>query len=169
MSACSKILRRSILEHEGIYFIKGIICEDIPWFMELLDKCRNFKFVNKYVYAYRQGVVGSISNTFSKKKFKDLLNIVKNGVVFIRQSSFSKETQDAMLSFMAYEFLILLANIHTFSDDRELEKELKNYKWLLNYTDNPKVSMASKIYHFAGLKATEWAMRMYMWYRAKNH
>lgn len=169
MSACSKILRRSILKHEGIYFIKGIICEDIPWFMELLDKCRNFKFVNKYVYAYRQGVVGSISNTFSKKKFKDLLNIVKNGVVFIRQSSFSKETQDAMLSFMAYEFLILLANIHTFSDDRELEKELKNYKWLLNYTDNPKVSMASKIYHFAGLKATEWAMRMYMWYRAKNH
>ena len=169
MSACSKILRRRILEHNEIHFIKGIFSEDIPWFMELLDKCRNFKLVNKYVYAYRQGVVGSITNSFNKKKFNDLLNIVKNGVIFIKHSSFSKETQNAMLSFMAYEYLILLSSIHRFKDDKGLENDINHYQWLLKYTANPKVRMAAIIYRVAGLKATEWIMRIYMWYRSKKH
>lgn len=166
MSACSKILRRKILEQHHIHFIKGIYGEDILWFMELLDRCNNFKLINKYVYAYRQGVVGSITNSFSRKKVEDLFHIIKSGIAFIKESSFSAKVKDAMFAFMAYEYLILLANIHNFSADDALKKEFRSYQWLLKYTENPKVKISAQIYKFFGLKVTEWVMRLYMIYRS---
>ena len=162
MSACSKILRRDFLVNERIRFIKGIYSEDIPWFMYVLDKCQNFKLLNKYVYIYRQGVAGSITSTFNLKKYNDLFGIVKNGIDFIKKSSFELLTKDALYSFMAYEYLILLAGLHHVATDVLLKKEVKSYQWILEYTANPKVRMAAKIYHIAGLKTTELFMSIYL-------
>ena len=160
MSACLKILKRSALLDMKVHFIKGIIAEDIPWFIDLLEGTRKCIFVNQYIYAYRQNVVGSITSSENPKSISDLFAIVKNEVVKMKNRSFSEEAKNALYSFLAYEFCILLAASSRMSKD--MQKELMQYKWLLNYTTNPKVRKAAFVNKLFGIKITKWVLMFYM-------
>ena len=160
MSACLKILKRSALLDMKVHFIKGIIAEDIPWFIDLLEGTRKCIFVNQYIYAYRQNVVGSITSSENPKSISDLFAIVKNEVVKMKNRSFSEEAKNALYSFLAYEFCILLAASSRMSKD--MQKELMQYKWLLNYTTNPKVRKAAFVNKLFGIKITKLVLMFYM-------
>ena len=73
MSACLKVLKRKALLEINLNFIKGLLSEDIPWFIDLLEGAKKCMFINDYIYAYRQGVVGSISISFSVRNFNSIL------------------------------------------------------------------------------------------------
>ena len=53
MSACLKVINRQWLIDNQITFKVGQISEDIPWFINLLEKSQKCMFVNDYIYAYR--------------------------------------------------------------------------------------------------------------------
>lgn len=157
MSACLKIIKRKSLLDIGLRFIKGTIAEDIPWFIDLLDGAKSCMFVNQYIYAYRQNVAGSITSSRNPKSTRDLFAIVRNEIKKIGNRRMSKEAKDALYSFLAYEFCILL----TSDMPQEMKSELMQYKWLLNYTANPKVRKASFVNKLFGIKTTEWFLRFY--------
>lgn len=165
MSACLKVISRKSLSNIGLCFIKGTIAEDVPWFIDLLDGSKKCMFVNQYVYAYRQNVAGSITASGSPKSAKDLFAIVKNEVKKMDSRSFSKEAKNALYSFLAYEFCILLTMMPNMT--KEERKELLGYKWLLNYTDNPKVRKAALVNRLFGIKVTECVLRYYVKYIRK--
>lgn len=167
MSACLKLMKREFLLNNKLFFQEGIVAEDIPWFISMIIKADKVRFVNNYVYAYRQNVVGSISNSFSLRSFNDLLNIIKDQVRVIPSYDVTQETKDALYSFMAYEFCILLSNIAVLPNSvQEMKRnELMEYKWLLNYTLNPKVKLARLIYRLCGINITERILAFYQ----KNH
>lgn len=157
MSACLKVIKRDFLLVNKIDFIKGIIAEDIPWFLSLLSHARSIKFVNLYMYAYRKEVAGSITSNFSLKSYNDLFNTLKEETNKILNSSYPEKVQAALLSFMAYEFCILLGMIRNFDFKIQYKyrQELLNYKWLLKYTLNPKVKYCSYVNRLFGIKITE--------------
>lgn len=157
MSACLKIIKRKSLLDIGLCFIKGTIAEDIPWFIDLLDGAKSCVFVNQYIYAYRQNVAGSVTASGNPKSTRDLFAIVRNEIKKIGNRRMSKEAKDALYSFLAYEFCILL----TSDMPQEMKSELMQYKWLLNYTANPKVRKASFVNKLFGIKTTEWFLRFY--------
>lgn len=157
MSACLKIIKRKSLLDIGLRFIKGTIAEDIPWFIDLLDGAKSCMFVNQYIYAYRQNVAGSITASGNPKSTRDLFAIVRNEIKKIGNRRMSKKAKDALYSFLAYEFCILL----TSDMPQEMKSELMQYKWLLNYTANPKVRKASFVNKLFGIKTTEWLLRFY--------
>lgn len=159
MSACLKVISRKSLSDMGLCFIKGIISEDIPWFIDLLDGCKKCMFVNKYVYAYRQDRAGSITASGGEKSFNDVFNIIKMELEKMEKRTFSPEAKDALYSFLAYEFCILLSSASKRS--KEKRQELLTYKWLLKYTANPKVRKAALVNKFFGIKVTEWVLRFY--------
>lgn len=162
MSACLKIIKRDFLIQNGLFFVKGQIAEDIPWFINLLDKCNKCSFVNLYIYAYRQNVSGSITNSGGKKAFDSLFNIFKTEVEKIDNRSFDNNGRSAIKSFLAYEYSILLS----FSElDKNGFSELKNYKQILRYTLDPKVRMVSNVNKFFGLRITRWVLIIYQAYR----
>lgn len=162
MSACLKIIKRDFLIQNGLFFVKGQIAEDIPWFINLLDKCNKCSFVNLYIYAYRQNVSGSITNSGGKKAFDSLFNIFKTEVEKIDNRSFDNNGRSAIKSFLAYEYSILLS----FSElDKNGFSELKNYKQILGYTLDPKVRMVSNVNKFFGLRITRWVLIIYQAYR----
>jgi glycosyltransferase involved in cell wall biosynthesis len=164
MSACLKIIKRAFLIENNIRFIKGIVCEDIPWFIELLHCSRKFRVTNQYMYAYRQNVQGSITRNFSENSFDDLFSILQEQTIFIQSSEFSLHTKSALLSFMAYEFCILLGYIGSFDDKFQKSKraDLLSYKWLLTYTENPKVRKVSLCNRLFGIYITENLLRKYL-------
>lgn len=124
MSACLKIIKRKSLSDMGLRFIKGTIAEDIPWFIDLLDGSKKCMFVNQYIYAYRQNVAGSITTSGNPKSTSDLFTIVKNEIKKMDSRNISKEAKEALYSFLAYEFCILL----TSDMPKEMKGELIQYK-----------------------------------------
>lgn len=164
VSACMKVIKRKFLLDNNLYFIKGIYCEDIPWFLKMLEKAENFKFVDLYVYAYRKGVVTSITGKFNSKRYNDLFTIMVNAIKDINKSSSSEKIKEALMSFVAYEYLILLSGIYSLKGkDREKSKnDLFHYKWLLKYTLNRKVFLANIVYRLVGIDLTAWLMHRYM-------
>lgn len=165
MSACLKVISRKSLSDMRLRFIRGTISEDIPWFIDLLEGTKKCMFVNQYVYAYRQNRVGSITASGSEKSFNDLFNIVKYELAKIERRSFSIVAKDALHSFLAYEFCILLSTVSIRA--KEKRNELLMYQWLLNYTSNPKVRAASLVNKFFGIKVTEFALRCFVYCRKR--
>lgn len=162
MSACLKLMKRSFLIDNKLFFKKGQIAEDIPWFINVLDATKKCCFVNQYIYAYRQNVVGSISNTRGRKSFDHLFDIFKTELSLVESRSFNEEAKNALKSFLAYEYCILL----TYKDiDEKTKRELLNYKDILTYDLNPKVKKASRIYKTFGISATTFALNVYQWMR----
>lgn len=164
MSACLKIIKRSVLVNRNITFKKGQIAEDIPWFINLLEKSENCMFVNEYIYAYRQNVAGSITATGGAKSFKSLLDIVKQEIEKINSRQFSSEAKSALYSFLAYEVSILMAGIPFFPKQKRyvFRKELKSLCWLFHYTQNPKVRKVRFVFNFVGFSLTEKILWIYI-------
>lgn len=161
MSACMKIIKRSFLIDNGLFFEVGTLAEDIPWFINVLEKCNKCMFTNQYIYAYRQNVAGSITHSGGERSSNNLLAILKSELTKIGHRQFSEDAKKALYSFLAYEYCILLSMLDGLHDAKTRREELYSYKWLLQYTDNPKVKKASMVYRFFGIRVAEWVLRMY--------
>lgn len=170
MSACLKVIDRQWLIDNQITFKVGQIAEDIPWFINLLDKSDKCMFVNEYIYAYRQNVVASITASGGERAFNSVLDIVKTELALIDKRSFSTEAIDALYSFLAYEVSILFASVCGLPKDKQSDArvEIKNLCWLLKYIQNPKVSIVSRVYNIFGYAVTERMLRLYNRYRSRK-
>lgn len=164
MSACLKMIRRDLFDDQQLFFIKGIYSEDIPWFITLLGKSKRCKFINQYIYAYRKEVPNSISSTFSPKKFDDLLWVTQQELERLKNNQWSKEGKEALLSFLAYEYCILIGLSHFFSKSERIkqEKELRKLSYLFQYTLNPKVKIVACIYKLLGYRITSMLLNLYL-------
>lgn len=170
MSACLKLMKRSVLVNNDITFKKGQIAEDIPWFINLLEKTGKCVFANDYIYAYRQNRADSITGSGGERSFNNLLDIVKTELEKIEGRYFTEDAKNSLRSFLAYEISILMSGICGLPKEKQTvaRKELKSLCWLLKYTQNPKVKMVSKAYNIFGYDITERALRLYNKYRASK-
>lgn len=161
MSACLKIIKREFLITNSLFFEKGLLAEDIPWFINVLEKCKKCLFVNQYIYAYRQNVIGSITHSGGERSFNNLFTILKTELSKIEDRKFNEQAKKALYSFLAYEYCILLSALNDLHDAKAKRKELYTYKWLLQYTENPKVKMSALVYRFLGIRITEKVLCLY--------
>lgn len=154
MSACLKIVRRAFLVEKEISFIPGITSEDIPWFMELLIKARKCLFLPDYLYAYRRSVSGSITEGYTRRRFHDLVFIIEDGIEKARSVT-TPGMRDALLSFYATEYCILLSHLDVLSQEerKEMKAWLTAHRYLLRYDESPKVRLAGRVARLLGMKA----------------
>lgn len=163
MSACLKIIKRKLLSEINLNFIKGLLSEDIPWFIDLLEGTKKCMFINDYIYAYRQGVVGSISNSFSVRNFNSILRIIDNELQKLEGRTFNEKTKDYIKSFLAYELCICLGGLGQLEKSvrNEYYEKLKPYKWLLKFRQNPKVKKVSILNSLVGFRLTRFFLEFY--------
>jgi len=163
MSACLKILKRKSLSEINLNFIKGLLSEDIPWFIDLLEGTKKCMFINDYIYAYRQGVAGSISNLFSVRNFNSILRIIDNELQKLEGRTFNEKTKDYIKSFLAYELCICLGGLGQLEKSvrNEYYEKLKPYKWLLKFRQNPKVKKVALINSLLGFRVTRYFLEFY--------
>lgn len=168
MSACMKLMKRQFLLDNELFFIKGQLSEDIPWFINLMDCCHACMFVNLNIYAYRQGVSGSITHNIGLRNIDSIINIVEGELNKLDERNFTKQAKDCILSFLAYEYCILLGYLQYV--DKDIAKErfqyLKRYQYLFGYNQDPKVKKVSIVYRIIGLKLTtcllQWKVKRVM-------
>ena len=162
MSACLKIIKRDFLIENELFFKVGQLAEDIPWFINVLDACKKCSFINQYIYAYRQGVAGSITNSGGEKSFKNLLDIVETEVEKVEERSLNKEAIEALYSFFAYELSILMIYTKCSKEDKQ---RINKLSWLIEYDVNPKVRIIKKLKGVFGIGFTRILIRFYNMYR----
>jgi len=63
--------RRFLLEQE-LFFKRGILCEDVPWTLELLETADTINFLDEPFYAYYHRRPLSIMNSLNPKRLIDL-------------------------------------------------------------------------------------------------
>ena len=161
VSACTKIISRKFLLDNNLYFIKGQIHEDIPWFINLVDKANDFSFCDDYIYAYRQNIGTSLTRTITQKNLLCAFDIIKSELKKASYRTFNESGHKALISFLAYEYLLLLCRRHLI-EDSNIREEVKEYRWLLQYDLNPKVHKANIFRRFFGFTLMELVLRKSM-------
>lgn len=161
MSACMKLIKRETLLKHNLFFPIGLIGEDIPWFVDLVEHIQSCCFVNRYVYVYRQNVSNSITQSHVDKRFEHLMYIIESEVEKVGKRNIASATKDSLYSFLAYELSILYSIVADTKDAENNRKRLGQYAWLLQYTTNPKVKKASYVHRLIGLRGMEWVLRIY--------
>lgn len=164
MSACLKIIKKSFFVSKSLFFEKGRFSEDILWFIEMLGKSNSFRITNIYMYGYRQNVNGSITSTFSKEKFINLIEIVNNGFSLIGRLNFNKEEKKYLYSFLAYELCIIRAYQNRFKSTLEESenKKVKELYFLMKYTKNPKVKLVHNLDVLLGYRIVNYMLSKYL-------
>lgn len=166
MSACLKIIRKDFFVNHNLFFEKGRFSEDILWFIEMLGKSNRFRIKNLYMYGYRQNVEGSISTSFSKKKFFNLVEIVKKGYTLIGNLNFNEKERTYLYSFLAYELCIIRAfqYKYNYATSTSEKKMLKDLHFLMSYTKNPKVRIVHIVDIVLGNRVADFLLSKYLCY-----
>lgn len=168
MSACTKLLNRKFLVEHNISFIKGIFSEDTPWFLSILKYANApIYYTNLYMYGNRGEVATSLTSVFSVKKFRDVLDIVENGIIDLDDNGLNFFSQDAIFaikSFYAYRLCIMMGQNYRYADQISCEdqRRLENLLPLLEYRNNPKVRKVSLMRKLLGTKITSFVLAKYM-------
>ncbi|MCL2363876.1 MAG: glycosyltransferase [Defluviitaleaceae bacterium] len=70
------VCRREVILKHALFFENGLLCEDVPWTLKLLDTAKTMSFLPQPFYAYYLRRTGSIMNTRTPKRLIDLNSIV---------------------------------------------------------------------------------------------
>ncbi len=164
-SACTKIFKRCFLENNDLHFpYDRRYSEDLGFIFDCFLKAEEFDCLDVPYYEYRQNREGSITNTFSLKKFKDLsLFVVESLDKACANNKPKGKKEKHALSFVAYEYSILLWHLHRFAGEeyKEAYKFLKEYKFVLKYGSHKKLKIIKWFARFLGLRATSKILNIY--------
>lgn len=143
----NKAVKRQLLVEHGIFFKEGVIAEDVLWSVEIFEKAKKARLINENVYAYRQNVDNSVTATFTEKKFFDLYSIIEELVD--KYSPLNTEFSKTVMSFIAFEYAILLFNISSFDNYKEYSFVRKN-DFVLKYSLDKKTKLIKHMYKILG-------------------
>lgn len=157
--ACNKALSRDLLVQNEIYFRLGITSEDIDWTLRVALKAETFAFANICVFVYRQHSA-SISHTVAPKNVRMLCDNVMTCVQLLKEAPEAKAA--ALKSYVAYQYGTLLYNVANLSksDAMPLMANVKQMKFLLACSENPKVRLIYQCSRLLGLSMTMVLLRM---------
>lgn len=160
-----KLIKKKLLTNNNILFPNQRSSEDIPWFIQLIQKSTNFSFVNIRFHVYRKQVESSLTYEFNKKKYDTLFDIVYEESEKWKEIK-NNNIHEYIMSFLAYQYLILLSMSVNFKLKTFLaeQKRLKKMKWLLKYDKIKKVNQIQKMSRFL----PQWTISYALYYYAKQ-
>ncbi len=167
-SACSYAIDRAFVLKNDLFFVKGIVSEDIEWALRLLPLDFKLNVLSAPAAYSRRGREGSITATIGQKNIDDLFNTVTKYADTYKKSNSKNEI--VLLNLLAYQYAIicgLLARIKDRAYVKKLIQKLKIYKWLLNYDLIPKVRKVKIAYKVLGISTTLRLLQFYIKVRGR--
>lgn len=157
--AWNKFIKTSVLTENNIKFKSGITGEDIDWSLRLFSKIKKIDSLNQAGYCYRVNRVGSITYRSNEMNLIDLFNTI---YFWEKKASNSKYklSKSNILSFLAFEYVILLGRKNIIKDE-EILNEIKDLQYLFKYSIDKKSKLPSLIYAIFGYKLTVLTLEAY--------
>lgn len=152
-----KALRREFFLENDLFFVKGLLSEDIEWSARVLINCEAIAVYPSAFYKRIQRTEGSITSAIGKKNILDILTSVEKGVDYVNENSEDLKLKSIYFEYWAYQYAMLLGLVAVMKQDSEYEnvlQRLKNLSWLLKYDHVKKVRMVRICYAILGLQLT---------------
>lgn len=166
-SPCFKILKKSFLLKNNLFFEEGVVAEDIEWFVRVLISSNSFGVLDDDAYVYRKGINTSVTGGMTISKCYDLFHAISKSVNEINKQE-SVAFKQALLSAMGYEYCILLGNAYLIND-KKLMSDVKKSIYLLGYSSFPKIKLVYLIYRIFGFGVLARALGFYIKNNAKSN
>lgn len=164
-SACTKLVKRTIIVDNNCFFKMGVKSEDLDWTRCLLFLSSSFGYCDCDYYNYRQNRIGSITNTIKYENFKDLEDVIK---LWIHDSeTLNEKYRSILLRFACYEYKILLV-LATKLDteyDEKVDASLNNLKYLLKFNDSFQTKMLKYLISILSLRKFIKLLKIYTKHR----
>ncbi|CAN1493527.1 WcaA Glycosyltransferases involved in cell wall biogenesis [Flavobacteriaceae bacterium] len=159
--AWDKIIKKSILLNNELYFPLGRKSEDIEWCGKLLNCIDTFTIYSKSFYVYRQGRIGSITASVSEKHIMDVYEMVKEGLK-IKQFDSDILNQSSQ-NYWACNYVVILKDYYLLSvKNRNLIwKDLVSWKYLIQKEQNIKVNKVMYFYKFLPFRFLPFFLNIY--------
>ncbi len=168
-SAWARSVKRSLLIDNEIYFMKGLLSEDIPWYMQIILHAKRYAYVDQDFYVYRQRE-GSITKSFALKNLCDFIYVIRNCVERVQRQEILHDLKIVSLSYLAKEYsqlLLVYAQIND-SNKSKYKKEIISYDWLLKYAISKRPKLVRFAYKHLGFEATTMVMRLFCFLKGKK-
>ncbi|WPO80103.1 glycosyltransferase family 2 protein [Flavobacterium sp. KACC 22761] len=167
-SAWDKVIKRSILIDNQLFFPVGRKSEDIEWCGKLMHYLETFSIYSKSFYVYRQARQGSITTTVSAKHIQDVYEMVKNGLD--SEKSISEILNKAIENYWACNYVVILKDFYVLSPEtqKQIWDDLISWKYLLKKGRNIKVDKVMKFYKFLSFKTLIFFLNGYRLKRSLN-
>ncbi len=124
------IYRREFINENKIYFLNGILHEDVEFTPRVLVKAKKTKLSNTNLVVYRIRE-NSITTTVNPKKNKDLLYIVKELKDMVDEEVLEQKVKGKLYSLIASNLLFIINNM-SYEDISYYNREIKYSK--IEYT-----------------------------------
>lgn len=151
-AAWDKVIKRSILIDNQLFFPFGKKSEDIEWCGKLMHFIKSFTLYSKSFYVYRQVRKDSITTSISEKHIMDVYLMVKNGLN--SEPSNSANLNQAIENYWAFNYVIILKDFYVLSSKmrKEIWNDLVSWKYLLQRKRNLRVDQVMSFYQYLPFK-----------------
>lgn len=149
-SAYRKIVKRTFLINNNLFFKENILSEDFEWTVRLYTKSQNCLIVDNHYYNYILQRPGSILSTPKVKFFTDMVDISRDSIEYIKSLNLSKNEEKLLLSYCSVNVLTAFRKLKKLSKNDQntiIDYLLKN-KNCIKYAQPVKCkifNLASKI------------------------
>jgi glycosyltransferase involved in cell wall biosynthesis len=159
--AWDKIVKRSILLDNELYFPLGRKSEDIEWCGKLINYIDTFSIYSKSFYIYRQGRIGSITASVSESHIMDVYEMVKTGLKTERSDS--DILNQALQNYWVCNYVVILKDFYVLSSKNRnlIWEDLVSWKYLLQKGQNIKVNKVMVFYDFLPFMVLPFFLNLY--------
>ena len=170
VSACHKLIRKSILIENDIFFEKGLLSEDLDWNFKLVLHAEHYFAINNPFYGYRKRE-GSITTSFGIKNAIDLLYVIDKWSKNISENDSNTKQKELLLGYCAYLYGILMGSVKSLENKKErleIEGKMRALEYLLHYNVNYKTNQVLKLYKLFGFHITAHILNFYIYLNKKG-
>lgn len=151
--AWNKAIKSELFLQYDLFFINGIIAEDVDWCARLATYADDFDYINIDAVAYRQRV-GSITHTSSPKNVACLEKNVRRTEKIIESADENKKR--FLHAYLSYQVAVLLFNILSLNRvlQRQYRERMKKHMSYLKYANTRKIVLIYRCYQILGYELT---------------
>lgn len=169
--ASTKILKRSFLLRENLFFQEGLLSEDNQWMMRLLRRLKSVQIIDEPLYIYRAGRQDSITHTIKKKNITDLLEIINESIEYYQSNICSEKLKTLELCYASYLWFsaLGLSTMLAKIDREELRPLFKNTSDVCNYSNSKKTRLCNNLLKILGFDFTMFILGIYIKEKGRFH
>lgn len=162
--AWNKAFRRELMTTNDLFFVRGIIAEDIDWAARLALAAKKLAIVDEPILVYRKGRPGAITTSLKLKNLIDTKGSIERCLGYVSNHSSDPVFLNAYYSYVAYRYVIWMAESAVVRDPgkKEYIRAMKQHTWLLKYDLNRKVRLARRLAGITGFALASKLLGLYL-------
>ncbi len=155
-SSCTKIYKKTFLTENNLHFpLDRRLSEDLGFVRDCIYYANTYSCLDCNYYEYRQERIGSITSEFTNKTFEGLQLFIDESInMFCLNKKATNRINKFLMSFVAYEYSVLLYDSSKSIYEKSRFSYLKKQKWVLKYSKNKKIKMIYFLTKLLGIRIT---------------